>query len=152
MTRGRRATLGLVMKNVLLGALVFLTAACGAYQFPGASPAPKGTVTGMVTVMPCGPVQPVPPAQAQDSAPCRMKPSAAGVEMDFASGGSVTSTLTHADGTYRIDLPEGTYKVSAKGYVRIISGPSAVIVKAGHTLTADYVLDSGIRALPVPQQ
>jgi hypothetical protein len=139
------------MKNVLLGALVFLTAGCGAYQFPGTSPAPKGTVTGLVTVMPCGPVQPVPPASAQDSAPCRMRPTA-GIEMDFASEGSVTSTLTRADGTYRIDLPEGTYKVSAKGYVRIVSGPSMVIVKAGHTLTADYLLDSGIRALPVPQQ
>lgn len=81
-----------------------------------------------------------------------MKPSA-GIEMDFASSdGGVTSTLTQADGTYRIDLPEGTYKVSARGYVRIISGPSMVIVKAGHTLTADYLLDSGIRALPVPQQ
>lgn len=142
--------MGLVMKNALLCALVLLTAACGAYRFPGASPDTKGTVTGMVTVMPlCGPVQPVPNGQPQDSAPCRTKPTAMGVEMDFASaGGGVTSTLTRADGTYRIDLPEGTYKVSAKGYMRIISGPSMVIVKAAHTLTADYVLDSGIRAVP----
>jgi hypothetical protein len=139
--------LGLVMKNVLLGALVFLIAACGAYQFPGASPATKGTVTGTVSVMPCGPILPAP----QDSAPCRMKP-AAGIELDFTSGGNVTRALSDADGRYRVQLAEGDYKVSAKGYMRIISGPATVTVKAGSTVTADYLLDSGIRRPPLPQQ
>jgi hypothetical protein len=77
---------------------------------------------------------------------------AARIEMDFTSGGQVTSTLTDATGRYRVELPEGTYRVSAKGYVRIVSGPPTVTVKAGGTVTADYLLDSGIRRLPVPQQ
>jgi hypothetical protein len=139
------------MRNVLLAALVLVTAACGAYRFPGASPAATGTVTGMVTVMPCGPIKPVPQGPPQDSVPCKMMP-ATRIEMDFTSGGQVTSTLTDATGRYRVELPEGTYKVSAKGYVRIVSGPPTVTVKAGGTVTADYLLDSGIRRLPVPQQ
>jgi hypothetical protein len=76
---------------------------------------------------------------------------AARVEMSFVSGERAASTLTDDTGRYRIELPEGTYKVSAKNYRRIVSGPAAVSVKAGSTVTADYLLDSGIR-LPVPQQ
>ena len=147
------------MRNVLLGALVLVTAACGAYSFPGASPSGTGTVTGTVSVMPCGPLLQVPPkqpgppaqpAQPPDAVPCRMMPSA-GVELSFTSGDRVASALTDSNGRYRIELPEGTYKVSAKNYRRIASGPAAVTVTAGSTITADYVLDSGIR-LPVPQQ
>ncbi|HET6311643.1 MAG TPA: carboxypeptidase-like regulatory domain-containing protein [Candidatus Nitrosotalea sp.] len=150
------------MRNVLLGVLVLLTAACGAYSFPGGSPSGTGTVTGTVSVMPCGPIEQVPPkqsgqpaqpaqpAQPQDAVPCRMM-AAAGVELSFTSGEKVASTLTDNNGRYRIELTEGTYKVSAKNYRRIVSGPAAVSVKAGSTVTADYLLDSGIR-LPVPQQ
>jgi hypothetical protein len=139
------------MRTLLLAALVLLTAACGAYRFPGASAAATGTVTGLVSVIPCGPIKPVPQGPPQDSVPCQMT-VAARIEMDFTSGGTVTSTLTDADGRYRVELPVGTYKVSAKGYMRIVSGPATVTVKAGDTVTADYLLDSGIRRLPVPQQ
>jgi hypothetical protein len=147
------------MRNFVLGALVLVTAACGAYSFPGGSPLATGTVTGTVTVFPCGivqpihpvqPVQPVQPDQPQDSIACKMSP-AARVEMDFASGDRVASTLTDSNGRYRIELPEGTYRVSAKGYKRIVSGPAAVTVKAGGTVNADYVFDSGMRRA-VPQQ
>jgi len=148
------------MRNVLLAALVLVTAACGAYQFPGTSPANSGSVAGTVTVMPCGPgpIKPMPPVQSgqsgqpQDSVPCRMTPVAARVEMVFSSGDRVTSTVTDSNGRYRIELAEGTYKVSAKNYMRIISGPPSVTVKAGSSVTADYIVDSGIRMLPVPQQ
>ena len=140
------------MKKIfLIVSALILTAACGAYRFPGASPAATGTVTGLVSVSPCGPIKPVPDGQPQNSVPCKMM-VAARVEMDFASGGPVTSTLTDVNGRYRVELPVGTYKVSAKGYMRIVSGPATVTVKAGDTVTADYLLDSGIRRLPVPQQ
>ena len=139
------------MRNVLLAALVLLTAACGAYQLPGASPAATGTVTGLVTVMPCAPIKPVPQGPPQDSVPCKMM-LATGIEMDFASGGTVTRALTDGNGRYRIELPAGTYKVSPKGHMRIIRGPDTVTVTAGSAVTADYLLDSGIRRLPVPQQ
>jgi len=148
-TFGRLAALGLLMRNGLLAALVFLVAACGAYQFPGGPAAGRGTVTGQVTVIPCGP-GPVEPAP-NDFAPCKMRP-AAGVEIEFTSDrGTVFSTKTGSDSRYTIELPAGTYKVSAQNYVRVISGPPIVTVKAGATVVADYVFDSGIRTA-VPQQ
>jgi hypothetical protein len=135
------------MKNGLLAALVFLVAACGAYQFPGSPPAGTGIVTGQVTVIPCGPVEPAQP----DVAPCKMTPSA-GIVMVFTSaGGTVTATKTGSDGRYTIELPAGTYKVSAQNYMRMIGGPPIVTVKAGASLVADYVFDSGIRT-GVPQK
>lgn len=138
------------MRNGLLVAVVFLVAACGSYQFPGGTPAGSGTVTGQVTVIPCGP-GPIEPAPADNFAPCKMKP-AAGVEIDFRSDkGTVFSAKTGSDSRYTIELAAGTYKVSAQNYMRVISGPQAVTVKAGATLVADYVFDSGIRTA-VPQQ
>jgi hypothetical protein len=134
------------MKEALLAGLVLVTTACGAYQFPGGSAAAMGTVTGTVTVVPCGPVEPMQP----DSAPCRMRP-ATGVEVDFAWGGKVVAAQTGADGRYAIELAEGTYQVSVKNHMRIVKGPREVSVKAGSTVNADYVVDSGIR-LPAPQQ
>jgi hypothetical protein len=80
-----------------------------------------------------------------------MTPSA-GIVMIFTSErGTVTSTQTGSDGRYTIELPAGDYKVSAKNYMRMISGPPIVTVKAGATLVADYVFDSGIRT-GVPQK
>jgi hypothetical protein len=139
--------LGLLMRNVVLAALVLMVAACGAYQFPGGPTPGTGTVTGLLTVTPCGPVEPPQP----DFAPCKMRP-AAGLEIDFTSdGGTVSSAKTGSDSRYAIDLPAGTYKVSVKNYMRVISGPPTVTVKPGTTVVADYVLDSGIRTA-VPQE
>jgi len=124
-----------------------MVAACGAYQFPGGPSAGSGTVTGQVTVVPCGPVEPAQP----DFAPCKMRPSA-GIVMVFTSErGTVTAMKTGSDGRYTIELPAGTYKVSAENYMRVISGPPIVTVKAGATVVADYVFDSGIRT-GVPQK
>jgi hypothetical protein len=135
------------MRNAVLVALVLVTAGCGAYHFPGA--AGSGTVTGQVTGIPCQPVKPV------DSgiAPCKMTPTspAAGIEIIFSAGGKVMSTQTNSQGRYTIELPAGTYNVNVAKYMRIISGPSTVTVKAGATVVADYVVSSGI--LPAgPQQ
>src|SRR5260370_16293419 len=137
------------MRTALVAALVFMAAACGAYSFPGASPAATGIVAGMVTVTPCGPILPVPQVQPQDSVPCKMM-VAARVEMDFASGGTVTSTLTDANGRYRVELPVGAYKVSAKGYMRIVSGPATGTVQPAHTVTPPYPLHSRSHPIPVP--
>src|SRR5258708_21771787 len=60
-TCGRPVALGLGMRTVLVAALVFLTTACGADSFPGASPAAPGIVNGLVTVVPGGPLLSVPP-------------------------------------------------------------------------------------------
>ena len=130
------------MKRGLVILLLLLAcAACGAYRFPRGHPEGTGTVTGSVTVTPCSPVEPAP---NQGIAPCKSRPPA-GLEIDFSSNGTVTSTKTDANGRYTITLPGGTYKVGFPGIMRITSGPPVVTVKEKETLTADYVVDSGIR-------
>ena len=129
---------------MLLAALVVVTAACGAYQFPGASPpAGTGNVSGHVIAVPCGPVEPGGGACAGRTVP--------GLEIDYTNGGSSARAVTDSTGAYSIGLAAGTWKVTLKTYMRIISGPSVVAVAAGSRVVADYVLDTGIR-VPVPQQ
>ena len=125
------------MRIVVLVLLIVATAACGAYRFPGAGPAGTGTVSGQVTVVPCAPIQPA-------AQPCKIAP-ASGLEIDFAGGGTTVAARTDASGQYSVELPAGTWKVSFKGYLRIIKGPSTVTVNPGSNVVADYVLDSGIR-------
>ena len=131
------------MKNAFLGALVFVTVACGAYSFPG-SPSPStGTVSGRVISVPCYPVEP-----AQNA--CAGRP-AYDIDVSFQSGGSVEATKTDQSGDYSINLAAGTWKVTLKTYMRVVSGPQSVTVTKGSTIVANYVLDSGIRH-PIPQQ
>jgi hypothetical protein len=129
------------MKAMFVGALVLLSAACGAYQFPS-SPSPQtGTVNGQVSIIPCGPVEP-------GASNCGGKP-AAGVQIEFKNGQTIYGTVTDSGGNYSIQLRPATYQVQFKGYMRIVSGPRAVTVAADSSLVANYLLDSGIRA-PAP--
>ena len=139
------------MRQAWLAGLLMLTAACGAYSFPGggASPTPSpGTVSGRVLAVPCSPlVQPGP------SCAGRPVPS---LELDYlAPGGTVSRTVTDAKGGYSITLEPAGYAVKLKTYMRVISGPLKVEVQAGSSSVANYVLDSGIRVpiqpQPVPQ-
>jgi hypothetical protein len=129
------------MRLLILGALVGVTAACGAYQFPGSSTAPTGHVSGTVMVFPCAPVE-------QADQPCKFT-YGAGLQVVFTNGSSVTSTTVDGNGKYSIDLAPGTWKVSFKGIARIVSGPATVTVAPGGSVVADYQLDSGIR-MPGP--
>jgi hypothetical protein len=135
------------MRNVFLATLVLLTAACGAYRFPGGSASPSpvamGTVAGTVLAVPCSPVE----AAGQQ---CAGRP-VPGVEIDFASGGPTARAVTDSTGHYAVTLAGGTWTVHVVGYMRVISGPKVVTVLAGSTVVADYVLDTGIR-VPAPQQ
>lgn len=137
------------MRALLLAGLLALTAACGAYQFPGSgsSPAPSpasATVTGRVLSVPCAPVQ-----KAGDVCAGRPVPK---LEIDYIGGGSiVTSTFTDSNGSYFVPLPPGTYSVKLKTYMRVISGPLTITVAPGSAIVANYLLDSGIR-VPLPQQ
>ena len=123
----------------MLALLLFATAACGAYRFPvgGTGEAGFGTVTGQVKVVPCAPVEAAPKT-------CLARPVGE-LEIDFNGPGGTASTRTDARGSYSIELPAGTWKVSFRGYARIISGPPVVTVNAGATVVANYVVDSGIR-------
>ena len=132
------------MKYVFLAALVLATATCGAYQFPGATPSGgTGTVSGHVTAVPCAPIEPGGGACAR-----RLVTE---VEVDFSDGGRRAAAVTDTQGAYSIELPAGTWKVTLKTYMRIVSGPTVVTVAAGSHVVADYVLDTGIR-VPIPQQ
>lgn len=127
------------MRLLFLAALVAVTAACGAYNFPSGSSA-YGTVAGHVSAVPCSPVQ-----NPDNACTPRLVP---GVEIDFTNGGQSFVTKTGPDGTYNAGLPSGTWTVKLKSE-RMISGPSSVTVKADATIVADYVVDSGIR-MPAP--
>jgi hypothetical protein len=131
------------MKATLLGALLLLTAACGAYSFPGSPQPQTGSVSGRVLVYPCHRVEPV-------GSTCAGRPGA-GLEIDFVDGKAVHSTVTDQSGNYSIQLATATYHVQFKSYMRIISGPKSVTVISDSLVVANYVLDSGIR-LPAPQQ
>jgi hypothetical protein len=124
------------MRLLILGGLLAVTAACGAYQFGPA--AQTGNVSGTVMVFPCAPVE-------QAGQPCK-NVVGAGLEITFTNGASVASTTVDSNGRYSIDLVAGAWKVSFKGMARIASGPTTVTVPAGGSVVADYQVDSGIRA------
>ena len=134
---------GIGMKATLLSALLLLTAACGAYSFPGSPQPQTGAVSGRVLLVPYGPVQ-----RVGDT--CAGRPGA-GLEIDFVDPKAVHSTVTDQSGNYSIQLTPATYQVQFKSYMRILSGPKSVTVISDSLVTANYVLDSGIR-LPAPQQ
>jgi hypothetical protein len=134
------------MRNVLLAALVLVIAACGAYRFPGSpSPSPGvGTVSGTVVAVPCFPVESAGMAQ------CAGRP-VPGVEIDFTSADGTSKAVTDSSGHYSVTLAGGTWTIHLATYMRVISGPAEVTVSPGSAVSANYVLDSGIR-VPVPLQ
>ena len=126
------------MRVFLAAGLLLLAAACGAYSFPSGTTAPTGNVHGTVHVYPCGPVE-------QQGQVCNGLPGT-GLAIIFTNGSQTSTATVNPNGTYSIDLPAGTWKVSFKGIARIINGPNPVTVSAGSSIEADYQLDSGIRA------
>ena len=94
------------MRNTLLVALVLMTAACGAYDFPGGSPAGTGTVSGTVVAIPCTPVE----AAGQ---PCAGRP-VPGVEIDYVNGEATAKAVTDSNGNYTVQLSAGTWMVHFK--------------------------------------
>jgi hypothetical protein len=125
------------MRVLLIGLALLATAACGAYSLPGASTTGTGTVSGSVAVVPCAPVE-------QAGSPCVGK-QMQGVELDFKNGGTTVTATTDANGNYTVQLAAGTWQVSPKNYMRIVSGPKTITVHTGDNITANYVIDSGIR-------
>lgn len=138
----------LVMRNALaVAGLVLLTAACGAYHFPGNSPSPSpetAHVSGIVRSVPCAPVE-------QAGSTCAGRPVAS-LEIDYVAGNTVVSrAVTNSSGMYAVDLRPGTYEVKLVTYMRVISGPTKLTLGAGTRTVANYMLDNGIR-VPVPAQ
>jgi hypothetical protein len=141
-TSSDRAAFLTSVKPVLIALVMVATVACGAYQFPSGGSSGTGNVSGLVVAVPCSPVEPV------NERPCAGRP-VAGLEIDFTGSGTTVSTLTGPKGSFTVDLAPGTWKVTLKTYMRILSGPLSVTVTSGSRVVADYLLDSGLR---VPAQ
>jgi len=136
------------MRNALaIAAVMLLTAACGAYHFPGdsTSPSPETAhVSGIVMSVPCAPVE-------QAGSTCAGRPVAS-LEIDYVAGNSVIGrVVTNSGGMYAVDLRPGSYEVKLVTYMRVLSGPTKLTLGSGTRTVANYMLDNGIRA-PVPQQ
>ena len=136
------------MKLVVLAAVALSMAACGAYTFGGEQPSPTAalaTVSGHVVAVPCRPIE-------QPGATCAGRP-VANLEIDYLAGTTVEArSVTNADGGYAVAVRPGSYDVAFKSTVmRVISGPLKLTLQAGSSVTANYVLDSGLR-VPVPAQ
>jgi hypothetical protein len=157
-TSANRAAFCLEMRHALLVVILVATAACGAYRFPGPGNG-SGTVSGQVIATPCGPVGPAAqpcilpgPAPGSGCVPKRLSGTACGerpipgLALFFTKGDTTLSTKTNSGGNYSIELPSGKWSINTRGIMRIISGPSMLVVTAGAAIVADYVVDSGIRA------
>lgn len=134
------------MKIVVVAAATLaagaLLGSCSGYQFPGGSARGIGTVSGQVVAVPCAPVE-------RPNTPCPGRP-VPNLEIVFTSAaGEQVTAKTDSSGNYAVELAAGTWSVTLKSFMRVISGPKSVTVPAGGTVVADYVVDSGIR-LPAP--
>lgn len=124
----------------MLVVVVFALAACGGSR-SGISPTTRptlGAVTGRVLAGPTCPVERV-------GHPCPPSPVVAEVQAR-AGEHVVASTRSDADGTYRLELPVGTYTVVAVTqnlFPRCT--PRSVTVTSVRTTSADITCDTGIR-------
>ena len=132
------------MRPLLLAALLAVTTACGAYQFPGTSPAPGNAhVSGTVRSVPCAPVE-------QAGSPCAGRPVPK-LEIDYMQGSSIVGrTVTDENGAYSVDLSPGDYVVKFNTYMRIVSGQTKLALGPDTRSKVDYLLDNGIR-VPAPE-
>jgi hypothetical protein len=83
--------------------------------------------------------------QTADNNACGEWP-VAGLDLVYSNGSTTRLTKTDNVGAYSIELPTGTWKVTTATFMRIIAGPQTLVVSAGATITANYTVDSGIRA------
>jgi len=132
------------MRPILLAALLLVAAGCGAYQFPGDTPAPGDAhVSGTVRSVPCAPVE-----QAGSTCSGRPVPK---LEIDYVQGSSIVGRIvTDENGAYSVDLPPGDYVVKLNTYMRIVSGPTKLALGPDTRSNVDYLLDNGIR-VPAPE-
>jgi hypothetical protein len=69
-----------------------------------------------------------------------------GLGLIFTQGNTSFVAKTDSAGAYSINLPVGTWTVTTASIARIISGPQTLEVKAGSSIVADFIVDTGIRA------
>jgi hypothetical protein len=116
---------------------------------PPVGPAPAACVPDASNGHMCGDI-PVPgvmcPAPGPANYPCGTAP-VPGLELDFTNGSTTEITTTDSSGNYSIELPVGSWNVSTKNYMQIVSGPTTVTITAGANIVANYTVWSKIAQL-----
>lgn len=111
-----------------------------AYSIEGTAPG-SGVLTGRVTRGPLTPVQ-------QPGTPSESEVSGARIDIATLDGKLVTSVETDSAGTFRADLPAGTYKITMPSlYGAMFSKdlPAIVSISGGEEKRLNIHLDTGIR-------
>jgi hypothetical protein len=116
---------------------------------PPMPPAPAACVPDGSTGNSCGTIA-VPgvmcPAPGPANYPCGTAP-VPGLELDFTNGNTTEITTTDSSGNYSIELAAGSWHVSTKNYMQIVSGPTTVTMTAGASIVANYTVWSRIAQL-----
>ncbi len=113
---------------------------------PAPTPQPQtGILEGQVTIGPLVPVErigvptPTTPPEAY---------AARSLDIFQPDGATlVVNVKIDSDGTYRVELPPGTYvvKLASTGIDRGVSLPQTVEIVSGQSLRLDFDIDTGIR-------
>jgi hypothetical protein len=134
----KRRALG--ARTGMLVVVLFALAACGG-STSGTSPTtrlPLGIVTGRVTAGPTCPVERV-------GHLCPPRPVVPEVQARVGAR-VVASARSGADGSYRLELPSGSYTlVAVTLHLLPRCAPVTVTVISGQTTSADIACDTGIR-------
>jgi len=102
-----------------------------------------GILVGSVTKGPLSPVE-----QQPGGAPPSMGVAGARIDIATAKGKPLTSVVTDSGGTFRVQLPPGTYKLtmpSLYGAMFANDLPAIVTIAASEVKRVDIHLDTGIR-------
>lgn len=126
----------------LLILLLSLLAGCA-----GAAVEP-GVIQGKVTVGPLTPVERVPePGETPSPIPAQVYTSRS-VDILKADGRTLVKHVQfQGDGTYKVELPPGTYVVASPAgqFEHARELPKTVTLKSGEVVTLDLDIDTGIR-------
>jgi hypothetical protein len=122
---------------IAIGSLMLV--ACGTHGSRSGSGGPAlGYLTGRVTAAPTCPVERI-------GHPCPPRPVIAQVQAR-AGDRVVASSRSDSDGSYRLELPGGTYMLAATTHnVFPRCTARTVTVTPAHTTSADITCDTGIR-------
>ena len=139
----------LAVAVVLAITAILFFSACSKQQTGAGSgtTAEKGFLSGNVNIGPICPVESTPPDP--ECQPTKETYKAWPIAVWTADKKSkITQIAVAADGTFKLELPAGTYTVDLENQQEVVGQkelPATVTIKAGHTTTLDIDIDTGIR-------
>jgi hypothetical protein len=117
-----------------------LVSACGSSGGVAGNPGPRGTLSGVVVTGPVCPVERVPPESA-----CRPRP-VSGAHVTISTGGrTVASIHTDKGGGFALELPYGSYVVTATNPGALHTTAQQPVHIGPRGAKARLLVDSGIR-------